>query len=122
MTLRKTNIIFICMTYDNKTYSALQIAKILGIPRSNIQQYIDKGFITASGKKADGKGTRNEFSRDDIVHLRLFLDIFELGIPQNKASKLSYELLEMYSQYEMPLEDVFYEWFYILKDGRNYRG
>jgi DNA-binding transcriptional MerR regulator len=70
-------------------FTVYQIAEKLGIPRSNLQQYLEKGYIEPSIEKAKGKGTRNYFSLDDIYRIRIFLRLSQIGFSQREAASFS---------------------------------
>jgi DNA-binding transcriptional MerR regulator len=70
-----------------KKFSTFDIVKLLQISRSNLQQWIDRGFVLPSLEKAEGKGTRNKFSREDLYRIRLFQKLHEAGLSQREASE-----------------------------------
>lgn len=74
-------------------FSTFEIAKLFGTPRSSLQQYLDRGFISPSIEKAQGKGTRNRFSTDDLYQVRIFQKLHSVGLPQKEASEMSYDIL-----------------------------
>lgn len=67
-------------------YTTFEISKQLKINRSNLQQYIDRGFIVPS-IVADGRGTKNLFSKEDVIHLYFFLTLHKVGLTQKEASR-----------------------------------
>lgn len=82
-------------------YSTFKIAKKLRIPRSSLQQYIDRGFIKPSIQKADGRGTKNIFSLNDVYTLKLFQTLHQGGFSQKVASGMSTVLLgKFYKSFE----------------------
>ena len=78
-----------CHKYDmqHKKFSTFDLSKGWNIPRSSIQQYIDRGLIRPSLGTARGKGTRNKFSLADVYRFRLFQKLHEAGLSQKEASE-----------------------------------
>ena len=72
-----------------RQFSTFDITRVFGIPRSNIQQYMDRGFIKPSIESAEGKGTRNLFSVEDLYRLRIFQRLHAVGLSQKEASENS---------------------------------
>jgi len=70
-------------------YTTFDIARLFKISRSNVQQYIDRGFLSPSLEKTQGKGTKNLFSLNDLYQLRLFQKLHEVGLSQREASENS---------------------------------
>jgi len=73
-------------------FTVYQIAKKLEISRSNLQQYLDRGFINPSISRAKGKGTRNYFSLEDIYCIRIFQRLAQIGFSQSEAAEYSQDL------------------------------
>ena len=73
-------------------FTVYQIAKKLNISRSNLQQYLDRGFIKPSISRARGKGTRNYFSLEDIYRIRIFQRLAQIGFSQSEAAEYSQTL------------------------------
>ena len=71
------------------SFSTFDLTKALEIPRSNLQLYLDKGFIRPSLGAASGKGTRNRFSLEDVYRIRLFQRLSEAGLSQKEAAELA---------------------------------
>ena len=82
----------ICMEKES-TYTVFDISKLMGIKRSTLKQRLERGLIEASVQKAEGQGTKNLFSKQDLYHLVLFQRLFEAGFNQYHASEYSRYLL-----------------------------
>jgi DNA-binding transcriptional MerR regulator len=74
------------MNRDN--FSTFDVAKILGIQRSRLQEWIDAGHIEPSIQKAHGKGTRALFSKDDLYMIKLFVELLGKGFTRNRARSI----------------------------------
>lgn len=72
-----------------KDYTTFDMAKLFKIPRSNIQQYIDRGLLTPSVERTHGKGSKNRFSLDDLYRFCFFQKLYEVGLSQREASEKS---------------------------------
>lgn len=69
-----------------KTYTQKDITKILGLKRTAVQQWLDRGFVAPSVESASGHGTRNLWSRGDIIDLAVFQTLLEHGFSREEAS------------------------------------
>jgi DNA-binding transcriptional MerR regulator len=69
-------------------YSTFDTAKILGVTRSSIQQWMNCGYIAPSLEQSVGRGSKNFFSKDDIYRIEMFRILSLAGIPQKEAGKL----------------------------------
>lgn len=76
----------VIMKKNEIEFSTFDIAKKFGIPRSNLQQYMDRGFIEPSIQKAKRKGDKNKFSLEDLYRLRLFKELHRVGLSQKDAA------------------------------------
>jgi len=72
-------------------FTGNDVAVLFQLPRSNIQQYIKRGLIIPSIKKADGFGSKNYFSLSDLYKIKLFITLHTLGLSQPIASDLAFE-------------------------------
>lgn len=69
--------------------STYDVAKIIGVSRSTIQQIVDRGIYVASIEEADGKGTKNQFSREDVYRLAVILELNKLNVSQKIAAEIA---------------------------------
>ena len=76
---------------DEEEFTTFQVAKILGVSRSSVQQWLDSGFIEPSILAAEGRGTKNLFSREDLYRIAMFRALSRAGVAQKKAGKLRNE-------------------------------
>jgi DNA-binding transcriptional MerR regulator len=77
------------MTEEKTSFSTFALARALNTPRSNLQLYIDKGYLVPSMGTARGRGTRSRFSLEDAYRIRLFQKLHEAGLSQREAAKLA---------------------------------
>lgn len=62
---------------------------MLNTTRSAVQLWLDKNFVKPSVYEAEGPGTKNIFSENDIYKIFLFKILQEAGIRQSEASSIS---------------------------------
>ena len=60
----------------------------LGYPKIDIRPWLDMGYATASIKQADGYGTRNVYSRDDVLRIIALKALVRVGFVVKLASKI----------------------------------
>lgn len=58
----------------------------LGVPIPRVQEYLRKGYLKPSVKRAAGRGTSNQYSLKDCYGLLLFEKLSEVGFSQKRAS------------------------------------
>lgn len=68
-------------------FSTFEVEKILGTKRSRFQDWIDRGFITPY-QKASGKGSKAQFTREDMYTLYLFQNLVELGLEREMVARI----------------------------------
>lgn len=68
-----------------KSFTTFDIVKILGIERNLLAQWLMKGYITPSVRRAKGTGTKNLFSRNDLYKMKLFKQLVDTGILRDEA-------------------------------------
>jgi len=69
-----------------KFYSS-DITKLLGVKRTTQQQWMDLGYIAPSIQRAEGSGTKNVFSLNDIYRIAIFMRLTEGGFSRDEAAK-----------------------------------
>lgn len=69
-----------------KHYTQKDITQILGLKRTAVQQWLDRGFVAPSVESAAGHGSRNIWSRGDIFDLAIFKTLLEHGFSREEAS------------------------------------
>ena len=70
-------------------FTTFDIVKLFNIPRSNVQQYIDRGLLTPSFERTQGRGSKNRFSFNDLYRFNLFQKLYVVGLSQREASENS---------------------------------
>lgn len=70
------------------SFSTFDLVKLFKIPRSNIQQYIDRGLIVPSVRKSTGKGMKNIFSKQDLFEFQLFMQLAAFGVQPKHAAAM----------------------------------
>lgn len=73
-------------------YTTFFIIKKFGFNRSTFKQWMDRGFLRPSIATAEGQGTKNLFSREDLYSINAFRNLSDLGIPQFDASLVAYKI------------------------------
>ena len=67
----------------------------LGYPKGDIRDWLDTGYIKASIKQADGVGTRNVYSRDDVLRIIALRALVRVGF----TLRLAVKILDLYPEY-----------------------
>jgi hypothetical protein len=74
-------------------YSTFDVARLFRIDRTRLQEWLKGGYVRPS-RKAQGKGTKAVFTRDDMYRLWLFirlLDVFRSRAVAAEFSNLDFE-------------------------------
>jgi hypothetical protein len=61
------------------TYSTVEAARILGIEKTRVRDWIVKGFIIPSWHKAMARGDKNLLTYDDLCSIYLFQQLLSKG-------------------------------------------
>lgn len=61
---------------------------LLGIKRTALQQWLERGYVAPSLGQADGHGSRNVWSREDMFRLAAFKVLLENGFRREDAAEL----------------------------------
>ena len=80
-----------------KTYLASDVCRITGVERRTIQTWVDGGFLSPSVEKAEGPGTRNRWSEDDLVAIKIFSHLLTKGFSREAASNIVGSSQRMFS-------------------------
>ena len=67
----------------------------LGYPKGDIRDWLDAGHIKASITQADGAGTRNVYSRDDVLRIIALRALVRVGF----TLRLAIKILDLYPEY-----------------------
>ena len=78
--------------FSKKEFTTFDIAKLFDISRSNVQQYIDRGLLTPSLERTQGRGTKSLFSLNDLYRFRLFQKLYAVGLSQREAAEKSFSV------------------------------
>lgn len=70
-----------------REFSTAEVAKILQLKFSRVQQWLARGHFHATSQKAKGSGSRNAFSRDDLYRAAIFAKLMSRGYSSEEASK-----------------------------------
>jgi DNA-binding transcriptional MerR regulator len=70
-------------------FYAADVTRILGIKRTRLEQWLERGYVTPSLRHAQGPGTRNVYSLSDIYGLAILQGLLQMGILRESASKLA---------------------------------
>lgn len=71
------------------------ITDLLGIKRPALRQWMELGFVSPS-IKADGHGTRNLWSREDVLGLAVFQKLLEHGFTREEAAQTLREPMSLF--------------------------
>jgi hypothetical protein len=69
-------------------FSTFDIRDKLNIPVDRQKDWRTRGFIKPTLKSATGRGTRNVFSRFDLVLIKLFEKLVYRGYPRKQAAQI----------------------------------
>lgn len=71
----------------DETYQAKDVAKITKMTPERVRELLYRGYIKPSIKKADGPGTQNIFSRNDLYGIKMFDCLVSKGFQRKHAAK-----------------------------------
>ena len=77
------------------TFTTFQIMKILGLPRERLKDWMDKGYVIPSIRKADGVGTKNIFDLVDVYGIALFMHFLSQGLIRTFAAEYTRSCLAL---------------------------
>jgi DNA-binding transcriptional MerR regulator len=63
------------------------VTRIAGVKRNTLQQWLDRHFIKPSIQEAEGSGSRNIFSEEDLHKIIVFKKLIEAGLARKVAAK-----------------------------------
>lgn len=69
-------------------FTTFDVAKIVGIKRTRLQEWLDRGYIKPSIQKARGQGTKALFSKEDLYAIKLFGELLKKGFTRNRAASI----------------------------------
>ena len=72
----------------NRKFSSFEIEKRLKIKRVTLQDWLSRGFIEPH-TKADGRGSKNQFSIWNLYQIELFRYLINHGLSRKEASERS---------------------------------
>lgn len=64
------------------SFYASDVVKITNVKRTRLQQWLEKGWISPSVQQAEGAGTRNIYSLNDLYTIAIFKQVTEMGLPR----------------------------------------
>jgi DNA-binding transcriptional MerR regulator len=64
------------------SFYASDVVKITNVKRTRLQQWLEKGWISPSVQQAEGAGTRNVYSLNDLYTIAIFKQVTEMGLPR----------------------------------------
>ncbi|ACL06918.1 hypothetical protein Dalk_5248 [Desulfatibacillum aliphaticivorans] len=67
-------------------YSTFDVARILGIDKTRLHEWLRRGFVIPSVQQAQGRGTKSVFDKSDLYRIRLFQELIDKGINRENAS------------------------------------
>jgi DNA-binding transcriptional MerR regulator len=69
-------------------FTTFEVCEILNIKLDRLRDYTKRGFFSPSVQKACGAGTKSLFDRADIVRIKTFLCLIELGFSRKISAKV----------------------------------
>ena len=69
------------------TYTMKDITSKLGIKRTALQQWIERGYILPSIQAAGGHGTKNLWSREDLLNMAIFQELIRHRYLREEAAE-----------------------------------
>ncbi len=67
-------------------FYASDITKALGVKRTTLQQWMERGFIEPSLQSGKGSGVRNIFSIGDLCRIAAFMKLLRVGLGREEAA------------------------------------
>ncbi len=64
------------------------ITRLLGLKRTALQQWIDRGYVEPSIERAQGPGSRNVWSTEDVLKICVFQELLHAGFSREEAAHL----------------------------------
>lgn len=61
---------------------------VIGIKRARLKEWLALGYVKPSVQKADGRGTKHVFDRDDVYTLFLFEELITQGLSRKLAGEI----------------------------------
>lgn len=89
-----------------KEYFIGDIERITGVRRLRLFHWVKQGYIVPSRSYGQGYGTKNVFSRDDIIKIALLKHLIEQGFHAKLASKLINDIKGSYDVIKIELTEV----------------
>ena len=97
-------------------YYLKDITRVLGIKRTALQQWLDRGYVAPSVGAAGGQGFRNVWSKEDVLNLAAFQSLLDHGFSRGEAARalqekqtlfISGNICERRDRKEFQEEDIF---------------
>ena len=76
---------------EGRKYTSFDVVRLLGVKRVTLQDWMARGFIVPD-IKADGRGTKNYFSRWNLYQISLFAYLIEHGLSREEAARRVMEI------------------------------
>jgi len=104
---------------ETESYSSFDVARILNIKRGRLREWLSEGFIEPSIEIAEGQGTRNRFSKEDIYGIKLFNMLIQTSVSRETASRYVKQLTKGLKKIQMSLTqmNLFAYLIYLDEDG-----
>ena len=68
-------------------FSTFDILKGMGLKVERLQDWINRGFVAPSIEVANGQGTKNIFSKEDLCKIQLFKSLITHGFSRQEAAR-----------------------------------
>jgi DNA-binding transcriptional MerR regulator len=93
------------MTKIKKIFSTIEAAQVAKLPVRTVDYWAKTGFIVPSIADADGRGTERKYAFDDLVALRIALDLRKKGISLQALRSIIAELRKRTPSQRNPLAE-----------------
>lgn len=70
------------------SYTTGYIIETMGVTRECLKEWLMGGFIQPGIQKANGRGTKNLFNREDLYKIYLFKHLVEIGFTRKLAKHI----------------------------------
>src|SRR5690348_2750887 len=93
------------MPKAKEVFSTIEAAQIAGLPVRTVDYWAKTGFIVPSIADAEGRGTERKYAFDDLVALRIALDLRRKGISLQALRSIVAELRRWKPSQRNPLAE-----------------
>jgi len=70
------------------SYTSSDVKEFLGVKVDRLQDWVNRGYVTPSIQQASGQGTKNLYSRDDLILIALFRKLVNRDSTRDAAGRI----------------------------------